>query len=398
MNPGLSNLHPYPFEKLRRLKEGLEPETDRYPLALSVGEPQHPVPDLIRDAIIGNIQGLMKYPTSSGIPELRAAISLWLESRFSLKPGTVDPEHQVLPVAGTREALFAFAQALIDPAGASIIMMPNPFYQIYEGAALLAGGEPYYLNTLAQNRFVPDFASVPEAVWRRCGLLYICTPGNPTGAVMRIEQLQQLIDLAERYDFVIASDECYSEIYRDEDDPPPGLLQASQAMNNPGFRNCVVFHSLSKRSNAPGLRSGFVAGDARIIEQFARYRSYHGCTLPLPTQLASIAAWSDENHVRENRRIYREKFDAVCNILAKVWPMEAPEATFYLWPETPIPDTDFARGLFIRQNITVLPGRFLSRPADGTDPGENRVRIALVQPLDECIEAAHRIKNYLSTL
>lgn len=398
MNPGLSNLHPYPFEKLRRLKEGLKPETDRYPIALSVGEPQHAVPDMIRDAIIGNIRGLMKYPTSAGIPELREAISVWLESRFGLKPGTVDPERQVLPVAGTREALFSFAQTLIDPAEAPIVLMPNPFYQIYEGAALLAGGEPRYLNTLAENRFVPDFASVPEAIWRRCQLIYICTPGNPSGAVMRIEQLQQLIDLAERHDFVIASDECYSEIYRDEDNPPPGLLQASQAMNNHSFRNCVVFHSLSKRSNAPGLRSGFVAGDARIISQFGKYRSYHGCTLPLPTQLASIAAWSDENHVRENRRIYREKFCAVCNILAEVWPMEAPEGAFYLWPETPLPDTDFARGLFTRQNITVLPGRFLSRPADGIDPGENRVRIALVQPLDGCIEAAQRIKSYLSTL
>ncbi|MCI0666955.1 MAG: succinyldiaminopimelate transaminase [Methylococcaceae bacterium] len=398
MNPGIANLHPYPFEKLRRLKEGLKPEADRYPIALSVGEPQHAVPDMIRNAIISNIQGLMKYPTSSGIPELREAISVWLASRFELKAGSVDPERQVLPVAGTREALFSFAQALIDRAENPIVLMPNPFYQIYEGAALLAGAEPRYLNTLPQNRFVPDFTSVPEAIWRRCRLIYICSPGNPSGSVMRIDELQQLIDLADRFDFVIASDECYSEIYRDEDDPPPGLLQAARAMNHDSFRNCVVFHSLSKRSNAPGLRSGFVAGDARIIAQFAKYRSYHGCTLPLPTQLASIAAWSDENHVRENRRIYRSKFDAVCSVLAEVWPMETPGASFYLWPETPIPDTDFTRGLFTRQNVTVLPGRFLSRPADGIDPGENRVRIALVQPLDECIEAANRIKNYLSTL
>ncbi|MGH8556439.1 MAG: succinyldiaminopimelate transaminase [Methylococcales bacterium] len=398
MNPGLANLHPYPFEKLRRLKERIKPETDQYPIALSVGEPRHRLPDFIRTAVIDNLSDLMKYPTTLGVPQLREAISMWLEFRFSLKAGTVDPEQQVLPVAGTREALFSFAQALIDPSEDPIVLMPNPFYQIYEGAALLAGAEPRYLNTLAQNRFVPDFDGVPEQIWRRCQLIYICTPGNPTGSVMRIERLQQLIDLAERYDFAIASDECYSEIYRDEDNPPPGLLQAAHAMNNDSFRNCVVFHSLSKRSNAPGLRSGFVAGDARIIAQFAKYRSYHGCTLPLPTQRASIAAWSDEEHVQENRRIYREKFAVVLNILAEVWPMDLPEAAFYLWPQTPIPDTDFARGLFMRQNITVLPGRFLSRPADGFDPGENRVRIALVPPLDECIEAAQRIKNYLSTL
>ncbi len=398
MNPGLLNLHPYPFEKLRRLKEGLKPETDQYPIALSVGEPRHTAPDFIRNAIIDNLPDLMKYPTTSGIPQLREAISVWLESRFNLKGGTVDPEKQVLPVSGTREALFSFAQAVIAPSENPIVLMPNPFYQIYEGAALLAGAEPRYLNALAQNRFVPDFDSVPKETWRRCRLIYICTPGNPTGSVMQIEQLQQLIGLAERYDFVIASDECYSEIYRDEDKPPLGLLQAAFAMNTDSFRNCVVFHSLSKRSNAPGLRSGFVAGDARIIAQFAKYRSYHGCTLPLPTQRASIAAWSDEEHVRENRRIYREKFAEVLNVLQRVWPMNSPEATFYLWPQTPVPDTDFARGLFTRQTITVLPGRFLSRPANGFDPGENRVRIALVPPLDECIEAAQRIKRYLLTL
>jgi N-succinyldiaminopimelate aminotransferase len=398
MNPGLSHLHPYPFEKLRQLKEGLIPETDRYPIALFVGEPQHPVPEFIRSAIVDNLQDLKKYPTSLGIPELREAASAWLEARFGLKAGTVDPETQVLPVAGTREALFSFAQALIDPAEQPIVLMPNPFYQIYEGAALLAGAEPHYLNTSATNRFVPEFDRVAEDTWRRCALIYICNPGNPTGAVMPMAQLQQLIDLAERHDFVIASDECYSEIYRDEHNPPPGLLQAAQAMNNDRFRNCVVFHSLSKRSNAPGLRSGFVAGDADIIAQFARYRSYHGCTLPLPTQKASIAAWSDEEHVRANRRLYREKFEAVGGILGDIWRMETPEAGFYLWPETPVPDTEFTRELFLRQNITVLPGRFLSRPADGIDPGENHVRIALVQPLAECIEAAQRIKDYLRTL
>lgn len=395
MNPGLSNLHPYPFEKLRRLTEGLKPETDRSPIAMFVGEPQHPVPDLIRDAIITNIQGLMKYPTSLGIPELRAAISRWLESRFALRSGAIDPERQILPLAGTREGLFAFAQALIDPAEKPIVLMPNPFYQIYEGAALLAGAEPRYLNTLEKNHFVPDFESVPDAVWNRCRLIYLCNPGNPTGAVMPIAQLQQLIRLADRHDFVIASDECYSEIYRDESLPPAGLLQAAEAMNHMDFRNCIVFHSLSKRSNAPGLRSGFVAGDARIIALFAKYRSYHGATLPLPTQFASIAAWSDEDHVRENRRIYREKFDAVLNILGEIWPMDIPAASFYLWPETPLPDADFVRELLIRQNVVLLPGRFLSRPADGIDPGENRVRIALVQPLDECIEAAERIKTFL---
>ncbi|MGR9105507.1 MAG: succinyldiaminopimelate transaminase [Gammaproteobacteria bacterium] len=397
MNPRLANLHPYPFEKLRQLKHGLTPETARLPIALSMGEPQHPVPAMIREAISGHLEELTKYPTTSGIPELRQTISAWLESRFHLRPGAIDPEKQVLPVAGTREALFSFAQAVIDPAEKPLVLMPNPFYQIYEGAALLAGAEPGYLNTLEGNGFVPDFRDVPEKIWRRCGLIYICTPGNPTGAVLRIEQLQALLELALRYDFVVASDECYSEIYRDEDRPPPGLLEAARQMNNDRFRNCVVFHSLSKRSNAPGLRSGFVAGDAKIITQFAKYRSYHGCTLPLPTQRASIAAWSDENHVRENRRLYREKFAAVHAILNEVWPMELPEAGFYLWPKTPIPDTDFARDLYLRQNVTVLPGRFLSRLADGIDPGENRVRIALVAAQSECIEAAERIKNFLMT-
>lgn len=398
MNPRLSNLHPYPFEKLRQLKNGLKPETDQHHITLSVGEPQHRIPDFISEAIVCHINELMKYPTTTGVPELREAISKWLVSRFRLKPGTINPEQQVLPVSGTREALFSFAQALIAPSENPVVLMPNPFYQIYEGAALLAGAEPRYLDTLEQNRFLLDLDSVPESLWNRCQLIYICNPGNPTGAVMNMEQLQKLINLADRYDFVIAADECYSEIYRDESRPPPGLLQAAQAMGNDGFRNCVVFHSLSKRSNAPGLRSGFVAGDAPIIAEFARYRSYHGCTLPLPTQRASIAAWSDEKHVQENRKAYRQKFEVVSGILAENWPVDLPQASFYLWPKTPIPDTDFARGLFTRQNITVLPGRFLSRQSNGINPGENRVRIALVQPLDECITAAKRIKQYIFSL
>lgn len=398
MNPFLSNLHPYPFEKLRQLKEGLSPRSGLDHIALSVGEPQHHVPDFISDTIVENIDEVMKYPTTVGLPELRQAISGWLIARFGLDPKVIDPEAHILPVSGTREALFSFAQALIDSSQNPVVLMPNPFYQIYEGAALLAGAEPHYLNTLEQNQFLPDFDSVSESLWRRCQLIYICNPGNPTGAVMDLDQLKKLIALANRYNFVIASDECYSEIYFEENSPPPSLLEAAQELGNDRFQNCIVFHSLSKRSNAPGLRSGFVAGDAKIIAAFKKYRSYHGCTLPLPTQRASIVAWSDEDHVIENRMAYRQKFEAVGKVLAESWPVSVPQASFYLWPKTPISDTGFAGGLFTQEHITVLPGQFLSRQSNGINPGENRVRIALVQPLEECITAAHRIKNYILSL
>ncbi len=405
MNPDLGHLQPYPFEKLAALKQGIQPPRDRDHLALYIGEPKHPTPALISDALIAHLHQLSVYPSTRGLPALRLAIAQWLTRRFQL--GTVgrdgashadsrlgiDPERQILPVNGTREALFAFAQAVIDRSRAPLVLMPNPFYQIYEGAALLAGAEPRYLACRAENGFLPDFEAVDDATWKRCQLLYLCSPANPTGAVFDQATFARLIDLAHTHDFVIASDECYSELYLDEASPPPGLLQVAAAMGNETFSRCIVFHSLSKRSNAPGLRSGFVAGDAELIERFFAYRTYHGCAMPLPTQSASKAAWEDEAHVRENRRLYREKFDAVLGILDGILPMERPTAGFYLWPQTPIPDTDFARRLFAEENVTVLPGRFLSREVAGTNPGENRIRLALVPPLDECVDAARRIRR-----
>ena len=398
MNPNLARLHPYPFERLARLKVGVTPPAQMYHIALSIGEPRHRTPDLIGAELTAHLGSLDTYPTTRGQLALRRAISDWLSRRFGLPPETLDPERQVLPVNGTREALFAFAQAVVDPSRDPLVLMPNPFYQIYEGAALLAGARPHFLACTAEKGFLPDFDAVPTAVWERCQLLYLCSPGNPTGAVLDLSTLQRVIGLAERYDFVIASDECYSEIYFDEEYPPPGLLQAAAAMGNRDYRRCLVFHSLSKRSNAPGLRSGFVAGDADIVESFYRYRTYHGCAMPPPTQAASIHAWSDEEHVRANRTLYREKFAAVIDVLDGPLEVQMPQAGFYLWPKTPIPDTEFARGLFARQNVTVLPGSFLSRQVDGVDPGAGRIRIALVAPLEQCVEAACRIRTFIQSL
>lgn len=402
MNPDLGRLLPYPFERLAQLKQGLRPPSDREHIALSIGEPKHPTPRLISDALIAHLHQLSVYPNTRGLPALREAIAAWLGRRFKLgrtdgagalvTPG-IDPETQILPVNGTREALFAFAQAVIDRRHEALVLMPNPFYQIYEGAALLAGAEPRYLACEAANGFVPDFEAIDAATWEACQLLYICSPGNPTGALLDAATYSRLIELAHRHDFVIASDECYSELYLDENDPPLGLLQVAAAIGNSHFSRCVVFHSLSKRSNAPGLRSGFVAGDAEIIDRFFAYRTYHGCVMALPQQQASIAAWRDETHVIENRRLYREKFAAVLDILGDSLTLPTPLASFYLWPETPIPDTDFAARLFAEENLSVLPGRFLSRPVGDTDPGANRVRIALVPPLDECVDAAWRIRR-----
>ncbi|AFL74541.1 succinyldiaminopimelate transaminase [Thiocystis violascens] len=396
MNPDLERLQPYPFEKLAALKQGIQPPRDREPIALQIGEPKHPTPSLIADALLAHLHQLSVYPTTRGTPELRAAIARWLIARFQLAGGdgsrsSIDPERQILPVNGTREALFAFAQAVVDRSRAPLVLTPNPFYQIYEGAALLAGAKPRYLACRAENGFLPDFDAVDEATWKRCQLLYICSPGNPTGAVFDSSTFARLIELAHRHDFVIASDECYSELYLDENAPPLGLLQVAAAIGNASFSRCMVFHSLSKRSNAPGLRSGFVAGDAELIERFFAYRTYHGCAMSLPIQSASRAAWGDESHVRENRRLYRDKFAAVLDILGDVLPMDRPAAGFYLWPETPIPDTEFARRLYAEENLSVLPGSFLSREVAGENPGENRVRLALVPPLDECVDAARRI-------
>jgi N-succinyldiaminopimelate aminotransferase len=398
MNPDLSLLHPYPFEKLAELKSGCTPPKDLAHIALSIGEPKHPTPGFITQAVIEHLHGLSSYPTTAGTLELRQAIGQWLNRRFKLN-GNIDFASQVLPVNGTREALFSFAQAIVDRTQlAPLVVMPNPFYQIYEGAAILAGAEPYFLNCDADNSFIPDFANVPADIWQRCQLLYLCSPGNPTGAVVDQETLTLLIELAHQYDFVIASDECYSEIYPDGSDAPAGLLEAAVASGHTTLSRCVVFHSLSKRSNAPGLRSGFVAGDATILKQFLRYRTYHGCAMPPSTQSASIVAWNDEDHVAYNRKLYTEKFNAVLEILSPLMNVSLPEASFYLWAETPISDTDFTRRLFNEQNITVLPGSFLARDTKNGNPGQNRIRMALVAPLEECIEAAHRIKHLIEHL
>lgn len=395
MNPDLDRLQPYPFEKLAQLKAGVTPPAGLSPIVLSIGEPKHQPPAFIRDELIANLHGLANYPLTKGRVELRTAIAQWLTRRFQLKDGTVDAEKHVLPVAGTREALFAFAQAVVDPGRQPLVLMPNPFYQIYEGAALLAGAEPYFLNTTAATGFLPDLDAVPTQAWRRCQLLYVCSPANPSGAVAPIEYFQQLIALADQHDFIIASDECYSELYNDESAPPPGLLQACATLGRDDFKRCVVFHSLSKRSNLPGLRSGFVAGDAQVLNQFLLYRTYQGCALPPPTQAASIRAWQDETHVKENRVYYQRKFDAVTDILRPVLPVERPAASFYLWVETPSDDERFTRELFAQQHVTVLPGSYLSREAHGTNPGRNRVRIALVAEMDECVEAARRLREFV---
>jgi len=398
MNPDLSQLQPYPFERLSALTRDIEPPSALTPVVLSIGEPKHATPAFITEEVIAHLHGLSQYPTTRGGAALREAISAWLTRRFRLPAGSIDPNRHILPVNGTREALFAFAQCVIDRSTSPLVVMPNPFYQIYEGAALLAGAQPWFLNTTAASGYLPDLDGVPEDVWSRCQLLYLCSPGNPTGAVQGIPGLQSLLKLADRHDFVIAADECYSEIYPDETSPPPGLLQAAAAMGREDYRRCLVFHSLSKRSNAPGLRSGFVAGDSMLIDQFLRYRTYHGCAMPPPTQAASTRAWQDEAHVVKNRALYREKFTAVIDILRPVHEISAPAGGFYLWLKTPVDDREFARNLLARQNVTVLPGSYLSRTAHGINPGQDRVRMALVAPLKECIDAAQRIKSYILSL
>ena len=401
MNPNLDLLHRYPFERLNELKAGITPPQHLKPISLSIGEPKHQSPAFVKQALIDNIDQVAVYPATKGGQPLRKAITQWLQQRFNLPSETIDPEQHVLPVTGTREALFAFTQAVIDTQqqpSKPVVVSPNPFYQIYEGAALLAGAELHYIDCNAKNDFIADLNSVPESVWQRCQLLHLCSPGNPTGAVISIQQLQDAIALADKYDFIIASDECYSEVYLQEDHPPPGLLQACAEMGRSDYRRCVVFHSLSKRSNLPGLRSGFVAGDSHILKAFLRYRTYHGCAMSTAVQAASTAAWSDESHTVENRSLYREKFAAVTEILSPVLDFPQPQASFYLWPKTPIADTDFAQQLFAQQNVTLLPGQYLSRQTATGNPGENRVRLALVAETGECIEAALRIKQFVESL
>ena len=395
MNPNLDRLHPYPFEKLAKLKAGISVPEHLAPISLGIGEPKHPAPPFVKQVIADNLDKLANYPTTKGTDELRQAIAGWATRRFELAEGTLDAARNVVPVNGTREGIFALVQSLVDSSKPATVVSPNPFYQIYEGAAFLAGADPVYLACDASNDFIPDFDAVPENVWRDCQLLFLCSPGNPSGSVIPRETLTKVIELADKHDFVIASDECYSELYPNEANAPEGLLQTCAAIGRNDFKRCIVFHSLSKRSNLPGLRSGFVAGDAEVLAGYLKYRTYHGCAMPVHNQLASIAAWNDEDHVRENRAAYRAKFEAVVPILREVMKVDFPDAGFYLWPETPMSDETFARELSAQQNVHVLPGRYLSRTVDGHNPGENRVRMALVAPLEECVEAARRIVEFV---
>lgn len=395
MNPRLELLHAYPFERLARLKAGLTPPAMPH-IAMSVGEPQHEPPAFILETLRENLHRLDRYPATLGLPELRAAAAHWLERRFTLPAGAVDPETMVLPVNGTREALFAFVQCLVDGQADALVLMPNPFYQIYEGAAFLAGARPYYLNTTAANGYLPDLDAVPESVWRRCQLLFLCNPGNPAGAIAPRAYLEHALELAERHDFVIAADECYAEIYLDPANPPPSLLQASLATGRTKFERAVVFHSLSKRSSVPGLRSGFVAGNPALLSRFLLYRTYHGSAMAVPTQLASVAAWNDDAHALQNRRLYQEKFDRVLPILAPVLNVTRPQGAFYLWPDVGGDDERFTRELFTSQNLTVLPGSYLARDMDGVNPGRGRVRISLTASVAQCVEAAERIREFVT--
>ncbi len=395
MNNALDTLQPYPFEKLRALLAGVQPAAGKTPIALSIGEPKHASPAFVAQALSDNLAQLAVYPTTLGIPALREAIASWCQRRFGVPEGWLDAARHVLPVNGTREALFAFTQTVVERSANGLVVSPNPFYQIYEGAALLAGATPHYLPCLAENGFNPDFDAVPAEVWQRTQILFLCSPGNPTGALVPVQTLKKLIALADENDFVIAADECYSELYFDEENPPPGLLSACAELGRSDFKRCVVFHSLSKRSNLPGLRSGFVAGDADILKAFLLYRTYHGCAMPVQTQLASVAAWGDEAHVRANRDLYRAKYDAVLDILEPVLDVQRPDGGFYLWAKTPMDDAAFTRALFAEEHVTVVPGSYLSREVDGFNPGAGRVRMALVAPLAECVEAAERIRAFL---
>ncbi|TWI55481.1 succinyldiaminopimelate aminotransferase [Pseudomonas duriflava] len=394
MNDALNLLQPYPFEKLRVLLGSVQPPADKTPIALSIGEPKHPSPPFVAEALTAHLDQLAVYPTTAGLPALREAITAWCERRFRVPIGWMDATMHALPVTGTREALFSFTQAVLNRQPEALVVSPNPFYQIYEGATLLAGAEPYYLPCLPEHGFNPDFDAVPTEIWERCQLLFLCSPGNPTGALLPLKTLKTLIALADQHDFVIAADECYSELYFDEANPPAGLLTACAELGRKDFARCVVFHSLSKRSNLPGLRSGFVAGDAQILKRFLLYRTYHGCAMPIHVQHASIAAWNDEAHVRANRVLYREKFDAVLNTLGDVLDVERPDGGFYLWAKTPVDDETFTRELYAHEHVTVVPGSYLSRTVAGVNPGAHRVRMALVAPLSECVEAAERIRAF----
>ncbi|MFZ9530343.1 MAG: succinyldiaminopimelate transaminase, partial [Burkholderiales bacterium] len=377
MNPRLERLHSYPFQRLSALLAGSTPPAGRKIVSLHIGEPKHPTPTFIRETLINSLDGLSVYPATLGTDALRQSIAGWIGRRYGIP--VPDAATQVLPVNGSREALFSFAQAVIDPTKpAPVVVCPNPFYQIYEGAALLAGAEPQFIHTLPENDYSFDLGQLGEDIWRRTQLLIVCSPGNPTGKVLTLADWKQLFEHADRYNYVIAADECYSEIYFDERKPPLGALAAAVQLGRSDFRNLVVFSSLSKRSNVPGMRSGFVAGDAAILKKFYLYRTYHGGAMSPPVQAASIAAWADEAHVVENRRLYKQKFDAVIDILKPALPVEWPDAAFYLWLKTPIDDVEFTRKLHDAEGVSVLPGSYLAREARGINPGTGRIRIALV--------------------
>lgn len=393
MNPALQKLRPYPFERLRTLLSDLSPPDGMSAISMGMGEPRHGVPAVFLKELERNAADFSRYPLTHGERQLREAIAGWLCRRFSLVH--MDPDTQVVPCAGTREALFSIAQAVVGRPGKDRVLMPNPFYQIYEGAALWAGAIPHYVPALPERGFLPDYAGLPAKVLDRTALLYLCSPNNPTGATAPIGYLQELIELAERHDFLVVSDECYSEIHPDESAPPAGLLEAAEQMGHEGFRRCLAFHSLSKRSNLPGARSGFVAGDADVLSGYLRLRTYIGCTTPLPIQRAAAATWRDEAHVRENRAAYRDKFAAVLDTLSPVLPVSAPKGGFCLWVKAPEGGEAFSRLLFSRCNITVLPGAYLAREVDGTNPGSDYVRMALVDSVERCAEAAARIRDVL---
>jgi N-succinyldiaminopimelate aminotransferase len=397
MNPLLKRLQPYPFERLRQLFQGVQPNPSLRPISLGIGEPRHATPLFVKDALVNAFGALAAYPPTAGEPALRQACADWLRQRYAL---TLDPATQILPVNGSREALFSLVQTVIDPSPNAlgqrpVVVSPNPFYQIYEGAALLAGADTFYAPSDPQRNFAIDWDRVPEDVWQRTQLVFVCSPGNPTGAVMPLTEWQKIFELSDRYGFVIASDECYSEIYF-RDEPPLGGLEAAHKLGRSDFRRLIAFTSLSKRSNVPGMRSGFVAGDAQLIQPFLLYRTYHGSAMSGMVQAASIAAWRDEQHVIENRALYRQKFSQVTPVLQSVLEVNLPDAGFYLWAAVPGgDDTQFAKDLYAQYNVTVLPGSFLARESLGINPGQGRVRMALVAETAECLEAAQRIVQFV---
>lgn len=398
MNSRLESLQQYPFQRLNQLLTGLKPPAAKQRIMLSLGEPKHKPPAFIHDILSTSGHLLSGYPATRGEEDLRESICHWLSRRFYLDENLLDPARHVLPVSGSREAIFSFIQAAIDRSkhNAARVVMPNPFYQIYEGATIMAGATPYFLNSTEENNWLPQLHKVPEQIWQETQLLILCSPDNPTGAVMPAAIYAEVLRLADQYNFIVAADECYSELYRDEDKPPPGLLQVAFAQGRTNFERCIVFHSLSKRSNLPGLRSGFVAGDSNIIDGYFKYRTYHGCVPNRLTQAISTAAWDDDEHVIRNRATYRDKFTAVIGILEPVLKLNNPPAGFYLWPETPVNEEQFSRNLFLNENVVTLPGTYLARDTLSGNPGNNRVRIALVAEREECIESAERIREFVT--